>query len=171
MRQAAQRHVGRGTGEAFRAGQLDRRHPQAFDVTRMTDRTHRDPIVDLENLLPSRTHGDEKNSVIATDGNDRAATRELRLDVLATIGDCFDPPVRLFDHATLRLNNSAVFSVATVLIPSRATTYITGKILAFRSMPPVAVSDSAAVSRARNATVTASSSLKSHRCFGPQVFS
>ncbi len=38
------------------------------------------------------------------------------------------------------------------MIPSRDTIFMMGKIFAFRSTAPVAVSDSAAVSSARNAT-------------------
>src|SRR3954470_24067585 len=159
MGEAPQRNVGGGTGEPFRAGELNGRHAQAFDIPRMTNRSHGDAIVNLEQFLPCPSQSKKQNSIPITESDDRAAGRELGLDVLAAVRDRLDPAIRLFDHATLRLKRAAIRFSGKVLIPSRETILITGNIFAFRSTPPVAVSDSAAVSSARNATVTASSSF------------
>src|ERR1041385_2026339 len=137
----------------------------------MSDRAHRDAIVNLEKFLPRFSEGEEKNPVAIAERDDRAAARQLGFDVLRAVRDRFDPPVWLLDHATLRLKTAAIFFSGKVVMPSRDTTLMTGKIFAFRSTPPVAVSDSAAVSSARNATVTASSSLNFASVFFPQLFS
>src|SRR4051812_5955014 len=171
MRQPSQRHIRRRARESFRARQLDCRHPQPLDIARMSDRAHRDPIVNLEKLLSRFSQRQEKNSVAITQRDNWAAARELRLDVFRAVRDRFNPAVRLFDHATLRLKTAAIFFSGKVVMPSRETILIIGNIFALRSTPPVAVSDSAAVSRARRATVTASSSLNFASGFLPQLFS
>src|SRR4051794_7105740 len=137
----------------------------------MPDRAHRDSIVNFEEFLARFAERQEKNSITVPERHDRAAARQLRLDVFRAIRDRFDPAIRLFDHATLRLNTAAIFFSDKVVIPSRETILITGKIRALRSTPPVAVSDSAAVSSARSATVTASSSPNFASDFFPQLFS
>src|SRR5438067_6480124 len=137
----------------------------------MADCGHRDPIVNLENLLPRATERDEENSVTISDGSDRTALRQLRLNVLAPIRDRLHPTIRLFDHATLCLKIPAIFCSGKVLIPSRETILISGKIFPLRSTPPVEVSASAAVSSARNAIATASSSFSSCSFLPPQLFS
>src|SRR5438105_4784906 len=171
MRETPQRNIGRRSRETFRAREFNRRHSQALDVTRVADRAHRDPIVNLENLLPCAAERDEDNPVTIPDGRNRTALRELGLDVLAPVRNRFHPTIRFFDHATLCLKIPAIFSSGRVLIPSPETILISGKILPPRSTPPVDVSASAAVSSARNAIATASSSLNSRSFFAPQLFS
>src|SRR3981081_3179285 len=171
MREPSQRYVRRRTRESLRARQLDRRHPQPLDVARMPDRAHRDAVVNLEKLLPRFPQRQEQNSVPVSDRDDRATRRDLRLDLSRAVRDRFDPTIRLFDHATLRLNTAAIRFSGNVVMPSRETTLMIGKIFALRSTPPVAVSDSAAVSSARSATVTASSSVNFASVFFPQLFS
>src|SRR6184192_3034479 len=112
----------------------------------MTNRAHRDPVVNLKNLLPHASERYEKNSVTISDRRDRTPRRQLRFDVLAPVRDRFYPTIRFFDHATFCLKISAIFSSGKVMIPSRETILINGKILPLRSTPPVDVSASAAVS-------------------------
>src|SRR4051812_14429739 len=168
MRKATERNVRGRTRETFRARQLDRSHAQTLDVARMPNRSHGDAIVDLENLLARAAQGDKNNSLRATDRRDRTARCELRLNVLAPIRDRLNPTIRLFDHATELWNTSAIDSSARVLMPSREPFLIPGKMRALRSPPPVAVSDSAAVSSARSATVIASFSSRSCRALPVQ---
>src|SRR3954447_212426 len=137
----------------------------------MPNRAHRDAVIDLEEFLSRATKRQEEDSIPVSERYDRAARRQLGFDVLGPVRNRFDPTVRLFGHATLRLKTAAIRLSGNVVIPSRETILITGKIRALRSTPPVAVSDSAAVSRARNATVTASSSLIFKSDFLPQLFS
>src|SRR6188474_1230226 len=118
----------------------------------MTNRTHRNSIVDLEEFLPVASHGQKQNPVAISDSRDRTSRCQLSFNVLTAIRNRFNPAVWLFNHATLRLKSAAIRFSGKVVIPSPETTLITGKIFAFRSTPPVAVSDSAAVSSARNAT-------------------
>src|SRR3954468_22124333 len=126
----------------------------------MTDRAHRNTIVNLKDFLSRSTKSQKKNPFIETDGSDGASGRELRLDVLATIRYGLNPAIRFFNHATDSRKIAAIRSSASVLMPSRETVLITGKTLPLRSTPPVAVSDSAAVSSARKAIAIASSSLR-----------
>src|SRR5204862_7909406 len=138
---------------------------------RVPKRSQADPVGDRERRLRVAAKGEEQDSVATAHRGDRAAGGELRLDVFAAIRDRFAPAVGLFDHATLRLKSAAIRISGNVVMPSRETILITGKIFAFRSTPPVAVSDSAAVSSARNAAVTASSSFNFASGFLPQLFS
>src|ERR1017187_6822465 len=133
----------------------------------MTDRAHGNPVIDLEEFLPAPAEGQKQNPVAIADCRDGTSRGELRLNVLAAIRNRFDPTIWLFDHATLRLKSAAIRFSGKVVMPSRDTILITGKIFAFRSTPPVAVSDSAAASSARKATVTASSSPSFANCFFP----
>src|SRR4029077_15321793 len=96
---------------------------------------------------------------------------ELPVDILAPVGDRFDPTIRLFDHATISLNTAAILLSGKGVMPSRDTNLITGYIFPLRSTPAVAVSDSAAVSRARSASDTASCSFNLCSRFAPHVFS
>src|SRR3954471_9668656 len=171
MREPSQRYVGGRARESFGAGQLDRSHPQPLDIARMPDRPHRDAIVNLEQFLPRFSQGQKKNSVPVPYRDNRTPGRKLRLDVLGAVRDRFDPTIRLLDHATLRLNTAAIFFSGNVVMPSADTILMIGKIFAPRSTPPVAVSDSAAVSSARSAIVTASSSFNFPSAFFPQLFS
>src|SRR5438034_6810189 len=123
----------------------------------MTNRAHRDPVVNLKNLLPHASERYEKNSVTISDRRDRTPRRQLRFDVLAPVRDRLYPTIRLFDHATFCLNTLAIFCSGNVVIPSRETVLISGKIFPLRSTPPVEVSASAAVSSARNAIAIARS--------------
>src|SRR5450432_1267352 len=124
MGQSSQRDIGRRARETFRAGQLNRRHSQTFDVARMPNRTHGDAIVNFENLLARAPERDEQNALATTDRSDRASGSELRLDVFAAICDRFDPTIWLFDHATDLWKTSAMLSSGRVLMPSRETVLI-----------------------------------------------
>src|SRR6266404_5326762 len=137
----------------------------------MTDRSHRDPVVDFVNLL-SRTPANrqEKDPVAISNRCNRAALRQLCFNVLAPVRDRLHPTIRFFNHATLCLKMPPTFSSDRVVMPSLETSLMSGKILPLRSTPPVAVSDSAAVSSARSAIATASSSFNSCSFFGPQLF-
>src|SRR5438270_395370 len=104
----------------------------------MPDRAHGDPVVNLENLLPRAAEGYKKNSVAIAHGRDRTPCRELRFDVLAPVRDRFHPTIRFFDHATFCLKIPAIFSSGRVLIPSRETILISGKILPPGSSPAMA---------------------------------
>src|SRR4029078_12472552 len=126
----------------------------------MTNRAHANSIIDLENLLSRATDGKKQDALVKPDRGDWTARCQLRLDVLAPVRDRFDPSVRFFDHATDSLKIAAIFSSDKVLMPSLETVLMIGKIFPLRSTPPVAVSDSAAVSKAGSAIVTASSSLR-----------
>src|SRR6266404_2761313 len=172
MDEPAQRHIRSRTSETFRAGEFYRRQSQTFDVAGMTNRAHRDPVVDLKKLLArTSAHRQEKNSIAITNRRNRTPLRELRFNVLAPVRDRFYPTIRFLDHATLCLKISPTFASASVVIPSRDTILISGKTFPLRSTPPVAVSASAAVSRARNAIATDSSSFSSWSFFPPQWFS
>src|SRR5438105_1777626 len=126
----------------------------------MPDRAHRDAIVNLEDFLSRPAKRQKEDALVVPNRSDRTAGRELRFNVLAPVGNCLNPAIRLFNHATECRKISAIFSSDKVLMPSPETVLITGKILPLRSTPPVAVSDSAAVSNARSAIVTDSSSLR-----------
>src|SRR4029078_11646671 len=125
----------------------------------MPDRSHRDPIVDLEKFLARLAKREKQNAFAVTYRRDWTAGGELPFDVLAPVGNGFDPTIRLFDHATISLNTAAILLSGKVLMPSRDTILITGEIVPLRSTPAVAVSDSAAVSSARSASDTASCSF------------
>ena len=101
MGQPSQRNIRRRSSETFRAGQLDCRHAQPLDVARMTDRPHRNAIVNLENFLTGPTEREKQNAVPITERRYGTARSQLRLNVLPTIGDRFDPTIRLLDHATV----------------------------------------------------------------------
>src|SRR5262249_49474592 len=164
-------NIRRRAGETFRAGQFNCRHSQTLDVARVTNRSHRDPIVNLKKLLARLTKREKQNPVAISKRRDGTTRGELPLDVLAPVGDRFDPTIRLLDHATNSLNTAAILLSGNVVMPSRDTILITGKIFPLRSTPAVAVSDSAAVSSARNASDTASCSLNLCSRFAPQLFS
>src|ERR1051326_43508 len=171
MRQPPQRPIRGRAREAFRARQLDRGHSQPFDVARVSDRAHRDAIVNLEKFLPRFSEGEKQDPVAKSKRADWVSARQPCLAVFRAVRDCLDPAIWLFDHATLRLKIFPIFFSGNVVMPSRETILMTGKIFACRSTPPVAVSDSAAVSSARSATATASSSLSFASGFFPQLFS
>src|SRR5258708_2231838 len=134
----------------------------------MSDCAHGDAVVNLENFLAGQANGEKENAVAEAERGDGIAGSELSLDVLAPVRNRFNPAIRFFDHATDFLKRAAIFSSGKVVIPSRETTLMSGYTFPPRSTPPVAVSDSAAVSSARNATVTASSSLRSCNGLPPQ---
>src|SRR3954468_18872610 len=159
MSEPAQRYVCGRTREPLRARQFNRRHSQPLDVARMSDRSHRNPIVNFEDLLSRSPECDKQDSVGVTQGRNRAARSQLRFNVFAAIRNRLDPAIRFLDHATSFLKISPIRASERVRIPSRETIFKIGNIRAFRSTPPVAVSLSAAVSRARKAMATASSSL------------
>src|SRR5437762_2792260 len=108
------------------SGQLNRRHSQPLDVSRVTDRSHPDTIVDLEKFLPPLTEGEEQNAVAITERRDGTAGGELPFNVLAPVGDRFYPTIRLFDHATISLNTAAILLSGKVVMPSRDTILMTG---------------------------------------------
>src|ERR1041385_9495833 len=103
MREPPERNVRRRAGEPLRAGQFDRGHAQPFDIAGVTDRAHRDAIVNLKNFLTRLTEREKQNAVAITKRGDRAARGELRLDVFAPVRDRFDPAIRLLDHPTVSL--------------------------------------------------------------------
>src|SRR5438552_13616786 len=101
MGEPPQRHVRRGARESFSARQFNRRETQALDIARVTDRSHCNPIVNLEKFLPrTAADGEKQDAVAIADGRDRTSLRELHLDVLAPVRDRFYPSVRFFDHPT-----------------------------------------------------------------------
>src|SRR5213080_2467582 len=102
----------------------------------MTNRAHRDPVVNLKNLLPHASERYEKNSVTISDRRYRTPRRQLRFDVLAPVRDRLYPTIRLLDHAAFGLNTLAIFFSGIVVFPSRATVLISGKIFPLRSTPP-----------------------------------
>src|SRR3954468_4008186 len=118
MGQPAKRHIRSGTRETFGARQLNRRHSQPFDVPRVTDRAHGNPIVNFENLLSRTSEREKQDPAGITQCRNRAARRQLRLDIFATVGDRFDPAIWLFDHATDSLKMLSILSSRRVLIPS-----------------------------------------------------
>ena len=92
----------------------------------MPNRSHCDPIVDLEKFLARLTKRDKQNAFAITERRDGTTGSELPFDVLAPVGDCFDPTIRLFDHATISLNTAAILLSGKVVMPSRDTILITG---------------------------------------------
>src|SRR5437870_13722703 len=98
----------------------------------MTNRAHRDPVVNLKNLLPHASERYEKNSVTISDRRDRTPRRQLRFDVLAPVRDRLYPTLRLFDHATFCLHPLAIFGYGKVLLPSPEPVLISGKIFPLR---------------------------------------
>src|SRR4051794_4794146 len=109
MGEPPQGYVGCGTRESLGAGQFDGSHPQPFDVPRVSDGAHRDPVVNLEKFLPRFAEREKQDPVPIPQGYNWTAAGQLRLDVLRPIRNRFDPAVRLFDHATLRLNTAPIF--------------------------------------------------------------
>src|SRR5437660_5337187 len=151
MGETAQGDIRGRSRETLGARQFDCRHSQSLDIARMADRPHRDPVVNLKNLLPRTAKSHEKNSIAISDCRDRTAGRQLRFDVLAPIRNRFHPTIRFFDHATFCLNTAAIFSSRNVSIPSPETILITGELFPLRSTTPVEVSASASATNARNA--------------------
>src|SRR5262249_4175191 len=126
MYEPPQRNICRRPGEPFGAGQFDRRHSQSLDISGVTNRTHRNPIVDLKNLLARLTYSEKQNAISIAERCDRTARSKLRFDVLAPVGDGFNPTVRFFNHATLSLNTAAILFSGKVVMPSRDTILIRG---------------------------------------------
>src|SRR4029453_16175230 len=126
MHEPSQRNIRRGTSETFSAGQFDGRHSQSFNVPGITNRTHRNPVVNLKNLLARLAKGHKQNAVAITERCDRAARSELRFDVLTAVSDRFDPTIRFFNHATVSLNTAAILLSGNVVMPSRDTILISG---------------------------------------------
>ena len=54
VHQSPQRNIPCRARETLGAGQLDGSHAQAFNVARVTNGTHRDPVVNFKDLLPRR---------------------------------------------------------------------------------------------------------------------
>ena len=92
----------------------------------MTDCTHRNPVVNLENFLPCLAECEKQNSVVITERCNRAARGKLCFDVLAAVGDRLNPTIRLFDHATVSLKTAAILLSGKVVIPSRDTILMSG---------------------------------------------
>src|SRR6267378_1860341 len=132
MRETPQGNVRCRTRETLVARQFDCRHAQPLDIAGMADRAHRDPVVNLKNLLPRAPKRHEKNSVTISDCRDRTAGRKLCFDILAPVRDRFYPTIWFFDHATLCRKTCAIFSSGNVVIPSRETVLISGKIFPLR---------------------------------------
>src|SRR5215831_14975599 len=154
---SSQRDVGSRPSEAFRTRKFNRQHAQPLEVAGMTDATESDPIINLKNFPPVATEGQQQDALAKADADDWASSRQFRVDVFAAIGDSFDPTIRFFDHAICDRKSSASFSSGTVSTPDCPTILIIGKILPCLSIPPVAVSASAAVSNVFNAREIASS--------------
>src|SRR5205823_10336538 len=106
MRQPPQRNVRRRSRETFSARQFNRGHSQPPDITRVTDRAHCDPIVNLENLLARAPKRDKQNTVAITDRRNRTPLRELGLDVLAPVRDRFYPTIWFFNHMASKIRSS-----------------------------------------------------------------
>src|SRR6266567_3351847 len=107
----------------------------------MPNPSHCDSIVDLEKFLARLAKREKQNAFSITQRRDGTAGGELPFDVLAPVGDGFDPTIRLLDHATISLNTAAILLSGKVVMPSRDTILITGQIFPARSTPAVAVSD------------------------------
>jgi hypothetical protein len=65
----------------------------------MANRSHCDPIVDLEKFLARLTKGDKQNAFAVTQRRDGTTWGELPFDVLAPVGDRFDPTIWLLNHS------------------------------------------------------------------------
>src|SRR4051794_32537222 len=128
MGEPSQRNIGCGTGEPFGAGELNRRHAQPLNVARVPNRSHGNPVVNLENLLARPAESQEKDSVGIADRGNGTAGGKLGLDVFAPVRDRLDPAIRLFDHATDSLKMLWILSSASVVIPCFDTVLITGNI-------------------------------------------
>ena len=92
----------------------------------MTNRPHRDPIIDLEKFLALLTERKKQNPIAVSERRDGTTGSELSFDVLAAVGNRFDPTIRLFNHATICLNTTAILFSGKVAMPSRDTILITG---------------------------------------------
>ena len=92
----------------------------------MTNRSHRNPIVNLEKFLARLTEREKQNALAISERGDGTAGGQLPFDVFAPVGDRFDPTIRLFDHATISLNTAAILFSGKVVMPSRDTILITG---------------------------------------------
>src|SRR5207244_13292287 len=104
-------------GEAFSLCQLNRRHSQPLNVSRVTDRSHPDTMLDLEKFLPRLTECEEQNAVAITERRDGTAGGELPFNVLAPVGDRFYPTIRLLYHATIFLNTATILLSVKVVMP------------------------------------------------------
>ena len=92
----------------------------------MANRAHRNAIVNLKDFLSRLAERDKENSITVPDRRDRAPRGQLCFDVLAPVGDRFDPAIRLFDHATVSLKIAATFCSGKVAIPSPETILMSG---------------------------------------------
>src|SRR4029077_4899707 len=99
----------------------------------MPNPSHCDPIVNLEKFLARLTKRDKQNAFAITQRRDGTTRGELAFDVLAPVGDRFDPTIRLFNHATISLNTAPILLSGKVVMPSRDTILIMGKIFPLRS--------------------------------------
>src|SRR5258707_14877047 len=70
-RHATERNVCGRTGEPFGACQLDRHHPQPFDVAWMPDGTQRDTVVNLKYLSSVTPEGQKQDSIGKTNADGR----------------------------------------------------------------------------------------------------
>ena len=92
----------------------------------MTNGAHGNAVVNLKKFLPSLTEGEKQDAIAIAKRHDRTARGELHFDVLAAVGDRFNPTIRLFDHATVSLNTAAILLSGKVLMPSRETILMSG---------------------------------------------
>src|SRR5438046_6187694 len=95
----------------------------------MTNGAHGNAVVNLKKFLPSLTEGEKKDAIAIAKRHDRTARGELHFDVLAAVGDRFNPTIRLFDHATVSLKTQAILLSAKALKPSPDTLLLIAEIL------------------------------------------
>ena len=62
-RHATERYVRGRASKSFGASQLNRHHPQSFNIARMSDAAHRDPVVNLKDLSPVTSEGQEQDPI------------------------------------------------------------------------------------------------------------
>src|SRR5438045_9563069 len=99
----------------------------------MPNRSHCDPIVDLEKFLARLTKRDKQNAFAITERRDGTTASELPFDVFAPVGDCCDPTIPLFDHASISLNPAAILLSGKMVVPYSDVLLITGCTFPLRS--------------------------------------
>jgi hypothetical protein len=85
--------------QTLRACEFDGSHPQPLNISLVPNAAHPDPVVYLEDLLALAPQRQQEDASLVAKCDDRAAGRQLMLDVFPSVGDRLDPSVWLFDHS------------------------------------------------------------------------
>src|SRR5262249_22970489 len=113
------------------------------------------PVVNLEHLGLSLPHPQQENPFRPRQGEDRCAPLHLLLDIFPAIADRLQPTIRFLSHSPTSFHIAACSSELMDRMPSRERSLMVANWFFAGCTPPVAVSNTAAVTSSRLARVTA----------------